>query len=118
MNPFLVRLTRNIKKLAEIWAKFKTTPSDVAFLVRDLSLVSQLLTQSVGESQVTSQILPAFEAAIRSCIDRSQELVELSSKFTGRLSRRPLTADNLKNLVSLLADGKIKFLMTQLLLER
>ena len=117
-NLFLAQLKKNIKKLEDTWGKFKSTPLDVAYLVRDLSFLSQLILQTIQDSQSTPQISPVLEGALRSCIDKSQELVDLSGKFTARFGRKSLSGSNLKALLSLFTDSKIRFLVTQLLLER
>ena len=119
IKPFLNQLERNVKKLADIWEKFKGTPHNIVLLIRDLQLLSRLLIQTIQESNaIISSSSSVIELALRSCLTRSLELLELSSKYTGFLSRRSLTGDRLKNLQQLLADSKIKFLIAQLLLER
>ena len=119
INPFLNQLERNVKKLAVIWGKFKGTPQNIVLLIRDLHLLSRLLVQTIQESNaIISSSSSVIELALRSCLTRSLELLEVSSKYTGFLSRRSLSGDRLKNLQQLLVDSKIKFLIAQLLLER
>ena len=118
INPSLIQLIKNVSKLCDIWAKFKATPPDVAFLIRDFLTLSHLLSQTIQESQFGPQLSSVVEVALRSCVDRSQELLEFSSKQIGFLSRKSLTGDRLKHLQSLLSDCKIRFLLTELLLER
>ena len=117
-TPFLAQLTKNIKKISDTWAKFKLTPPNVAYLIRDLSILSQSIAQTLQEYQTEYRVSPVVEGALRLCIEKSQELVEPSGRFTARFGRRSLSAHNLKNLFSLLSDTKIVFLVTQLLLER
>ena len=118
INPSLLQLQKNVSKLNDIWTKFKATPSNIIFLLRDLQLLSQALSVTIQETQFASQLSSVVEVALRSCVDRSQELLEFSTKNTGFLARKSLSGDRLKHLQSLLSDCKIRFLLTELLLER
>ena len=116
--PALHTLNKNITKLNDLWTKFKSPPLSIAFLVKDLVLLSNLIANGLNESRYRSGIPPIIQAALRLCAGRSSELLDLTNKYTGRLSRKVLSGDKLHALESLLGDSKVKFLFTQLLVER
>jgi hypothetical protein len=117
-NALLSNLNKSIKKLEQGWAKFKSTPSTITFLVKDLILLFNSLVQAISESKLGQKIPYIIQIALRICFERISELDELSGKYTARFSRKSLTGENLANLESLFADCKVKLIATQFLIER
>ena len=110
-------IDKKIKKLNQIWAKFKATPTSIILLLKDLTiLISTVIAVAVDNGP--SRDHPVIVTALNELSNTLQHLQDLSGKYTSRFGRKPLTSDNLHQFELCLTDGKIRLLLIQFLLER